>query len=659
MDENLLSGCMLLLLAACAASFLPPLRPLRPALVVSALASALALAAAIHVIGTGEAATVTLWDPSPYATLELRLDPLGAVFAAIVGGVGLACSVFGISYARHRLIDDLVYPPFLLTLLLVTCAGNVYTFLAAWEGMALTSFILVLGDGAPRPRRQAAILYLVMTHVATAFVAASFFIVAKESNSTEFAGMDGSALPVPLASAAFLFTVAGFGTKAGLIPLHIWLPRAHPVAPSHVSALMSGAMVKTGLYGIARVGLVFLGPGEPWWGMVLMSVGAASAVLGVLYALMERDMKRILAYSTVENVGIIAVGLGAAVALRAEGRDALAGAALTAALLHATNHAWFKTLLFLSAGSIQRAAHTLNIDRLGGLARALPATGAATLAGSLAIAALPPFNGFASEWILLRTLIGAGGAGGDDGVRLASLIAVGALALASGLAVACFVRMFGIAFLGVGRTPEATAAREPAPIMAGVLSVLAIGCLATGVASAWMVRWLQSVPEAVMGAPAAHASDSARLALVGGGSFSPVVIAAALIALAPMPWLLARLVFGANRQTRGPVWSTGVAFQPLMQYSGTSFSKPLRLFFGRVLLPERQIEVVYHGASPLPRLVRYSGRVPALFEERLYLPLRALALWAAGRVRLIQSGSVQAYLLYMMAALAVLLVVAR
>jgi hydrogenase-4 component B len=497
-----------------------------------------------------------------------------------------------------------------------------------------------------------------MTHVATVFVAASFFIVAKESGSTEFASMDGSALSISLASLAFFFAVAGFGTKAGLIPLHIWLPRAHPVAPSHVSALMSAAMVKTGLYGIARVGLVFLGPGEPWWGIVLMSVGAISAVLGVLYALMERDMKRILAYSTVENVGIITIGLGAAVALRAEGRDVLAGAALTAALLHATNHAWFKTLLFLSAGSVQRAAHTLNIDRLGGLGRAMPATGAATLVGSLAIASLPPFNGFSGEWMLFRTLIGVGGDGGNDAVRLTALLVVGALALAGGLAVACFVRVFGIAFLGVGRTPEATAAREPALIMTVTLSVLAGGCLVTGIASAWIVRWLQSVPDAVLGTPAAH-QDGGQLVVNAGGSFSPVAVAAALILLAPLPWLLARMLFGENVRAHGPVWSTGVVFRPTMQYTGTSFSKPLRLFFGRVLLPERDIDVVYHDASPMPRLVRYAGRVPALFEERLYLPLRTFALWSAGRLRLIQSGSVQVYLLYMMVALAVLLVVAR
>jgi hydrogenase-4 component B len=382
-------------------------------------------------------------------------------------------------------------------------------------------------------------------------------------------------------------------------------------------------------------------------------------VLGVLYALMERDMKRILAYSTVENVGIVAIGLGAAVALRAEGRDVLAGAALTAALLHATNHAWFKTLLFLSAGSVQRAAHTLNIDRLGGLARAMPATGAATLVGSLAIAALPPFNGFSGEWLLLKTLIGAGGKADGDAVRLTALVVVGALALTSGLAIACFVRMFGIAFGGLGRTREASDACEPASIMTGVLMLLALGCIVTGVGAAWIVRWLQSVPDGLFGAPAVHADGAGRMTVIAGGSFSPVAIALAFIVIAPLPWFLARALFGANRRAHSPVWSTGVVFRPSMQYTGTSFSKPLRLFFGRVLLPERQIDVVYHGASPLPRLVRYSGRVPALFEERLYLPLRALSLWAAGRLRLLQGGSVQAYLLYMMAALALLLVVAR
>jgi hydrogenase-4 component B len=658
MADHLLAASMAILVAAAASSLVPSVRRWRPALVLSAAGAAAAVAAAALVVTRGEASAVTLWNPSPYAALQLRLDALGAAFALIVGGVGVASSMFGVGYARHRPIDDVVYPLFLLTLICVTAAANVYTFLAAWEGMALTSFMLVLGDGTPKPRREAAILYLIMTHVATVFVVAAFFIVARESGSTDFSAMEQARISAPLASLAFVFAVVGFGTKAGLIPLHVWLPRAHPVAPSHVSALMSAAMVKTGLYGIARVGLVFLEPGEVWWGIALMSIGGVSALLGILYALMERDMKRILAYSTVENIGVIAVGLGAAIALRANGNDVLAGAALTAAILHATNHAWFKTLLFLAAGSVQRAAHALNIDRLGGLTRVIPVTGATTLAGSLAIAALPPFNGFVGEWMLFRTLISASSSSEGDALPLAALVVLGALALTAGLAVACFVRLFGIAFLGVPRSAEAGQAREPSPMMGAVLSVLAGGCLATGVAGAWIAEWLQPLPESLFGSASAQ-EDAGRLVVAGGGSFSPVLVAIVLIALAPLPWLATRTVFGTHRTTRGPVWSTGVAFRPTMQYTGTSFSKPLRLFFGRILLPERQIDVVYHGVSPLPRLVRYSGRVPALFEERLYLPLRGLALWSAGRLRLLQSGSVQLYLLYMVAALGILLVVAR
>lgn len=658
MAGQLLAISMAVLVAASISSLVALLRPLRPAMIVSATACAVGLAAALRVVTTADAATLTLWAPSPYATLEFRLDPLGGAFAAIVAGVGIASSLFALGYARHRRIDDLVYPVFLLSLLCVTAAANAYTFLAAWEGMALTSFVLVLGDGTPRPRREAAILYLIMTHVATTFVVASFFIIARESGSTEFISMQGAELPVPLASLTFAFAVIGFGTKAGLIPLHVWLPRAHPVAPSHISALMSAAMVTTGIYGLTRVALVFLAPGELWWGIALMSIGGVSAVLGILYALMERDMKRILAYSTVENVGVIAMGIGAAVALRAESQDALAGAALTAAILHSMNHAWYKTLLFLSAGSIQRAAHTLNIDRLGGLARVMPATGAATIVGSLAIAALPPLNGFVGEWLLLRSLAGAGAGSGGDALRLASLLALGALALTAGLAVACFIRLAGIALLGMARTPEAEAAAEPASIMGAVLVLLAAACVLTGIAGAWIVSWLQSVPESVLGATPVH-EDGGRMALAAGGSFSPLLVAILLFALAPLPWALARALFGAQRTERSPVWSTGVVFRPTMQYTGTSFSKPLRLFFSRILLPERRIEVVYHGTSPLPRLVRYSGRVPALFEERLYVPVRTFMLWGAGRLRLLQSGSVQLYLLYMMVALGVLLVVAR
>jgi hydrogenase-4 component B len=372
---------------------------------------------------------------------------------------------------------------------------------------------------------------------------------------------------------------------------------------------------------------------------------------------MEHDLKRILAFSTVENVGIIVLALGAALSLRAQNQQALASVALTAALLHSTNHAWFKTLLFLAAGSVQRAAHTLSIDRVGGLMRAMPLTGLATLVGCLSIAALPPFNGFAGEWLLLRGLTGSGASQVSDSLRLASLGAMGVLAVTSGLAVACFVRLFGISFLGLPRTQEAGDAKEASFVMTSTVLVLAAFCLITGLGAGFISGWLQSVSRDLLGSTAEY--SPAQIELQTGGSFSPVLLAFVLAILAPLPWIIARVAFGKRDTSRAPVWSTGVVFQPTMQYSGTSFSKILRLFFHRILLPEREIEVAYYGDSLLPRLVRYEGRVPSLFEERLYQPIRSGVLWVASHVRVIQNGSVQMYLLYMITVLGLLLVVTR
>lgn len=587
------------------------------------------------------------------------MDPLGAVFAAIIGGVGFASSLFGVGYARHGVRENLVHPLFLLVMLLVAGAANVYTFVMAWECMALTSFVLVIGDGLAKPQRDAAILYLGITHVATVFVVASFLVIAHEARSSTFTDMAAADVSGFSASLAFVFALIGFGTKAGLVPLHIWLPRAHPVAPSHVSALMSAAMVKSGIYGITRVGIGFLAPGEEWWGVLLIGVGTVSALLGILYALMERDAKRVLAYSTVENVGIITIALGAAVSFRAAGENALASGALLAALLHATNHAWFKTLLFLGAGTIQRSTHTLNLDRLGGLLKRMPATGSAMLAGSLAVSALPPFNGFVGEWMLLRSLVSLAGSSTGGASQIAAVAALGGLALTGGLAVACFVRLFGIAFLGLPRSDGARQATEPSRLMHAVLGCLALGTLATGVAAAWIVDWLGSVPNGMLGTQAFAVKDAHRIALSSGATLSPAILAGLLIISAPLPWLTARAIFGRTRRSTGPTWSTGVVFQPSMQYTATSFSKPIRLFFRSVLAPERRIDVEYHEGSPLPRLVRYAGGVPELVEGRVYLPLRAALVWAAGRLRLLQNGSVQLYLLYIAAALVGLLVVYR
>lgn len=625
----------------------------------SAAASLTALVTFTWILADGDTVQFRLWSPAPSLDLFWRMDALGAFFGATIALVGLSASVFAVRYSHRRQLDDGLYPLFLLSMLGVAGAGNVFTFFVMWELMALTSFLLVLGNGDGHQRRVAALLYLGMTHVATVLAVASMLLLANHAGGQGFEQL-GSAQPGPSArtSLALMLALVGFGTKAGLVPLHIWLPRAHPVAPSHISALMSAAMVATGIYGIARVDLDFLGPGEAWWGIAVMAAGAVTAVLGVLYALMEHDIKRCLAYSTVENMGIAVLALGTAVAFRAAGQDEFAAAALVAALVHTLNHAILKSLLFLAAGAVQQTAHSLDMDRLGGLIRIMPVTAGATLVGALGLAAVPPLNGFVGEWMLARSLISLAGAGATVGTRLAAAGSLALLALTAGLALACFVRLFGMTFLGLPRSESPAAGDAPA-LMRLPLVALAVAAVAAVAGAAPLVRLLRAVPEQLMPGAGPGVDHAHRLTLSGGGSFSAPVVAVLLLVLAPLPWLALRAAFGPVRRSRGPIWATGSTFAPGMQYTATSLAKPVRLFFRRVLLPERSVRVEYHGTSPLPRRVHYTGRVPAVIEERFYVPLRGAAIWCAQRVRAFQNGSVEFYLLYVFGALVVMLVAAR
>ncbi len=657
--EQLTGAALVVLLVASAAELTGISGRTRAGYWLSAIASLGAVTACTWILADGSTVEFDSWSPAPSLDLVWRMDALGAFFGVVVALVALFASVFAVRYSHRRQLDDALYPLFLLSMLGVAGAGNVFTFFVMWELMALTSFLLVLGDGQAHQRRVAALLYLGMTHVATVLAVASMLLLVDDVGGQGFKEL-GLAQPGPGArtSLALMLALVGFGTKAGLVPLHIWLPRAHPVAPSHISALMSAAMVATGIYGIARVGLDFLGPGEAWWGIVVMAVGAITAVLGVLYALMERDMKRCLAYSTVENMGIVTMALGAALSFRAAGQDALAAAALVAALVHTLNHAILKSLLFLAAGAVQHTAHSLDMDRLGGLIRTMPVTAGATLVGALGLAAVPPLNGFVGEWMLARSLISLAGGGGTVATRLAAAGSLALLALTAGLALACFVRLFGMTFLGLPRTEVRR--REDAPtLMRLPLVALALMAVAAAAGAGGLVRVLRGVPQQLMPATGVRVEDAHRIVLSGGGSFSPATLAVVLLLLAPLPWLALRAAFGRTRRSRGHIWATGVTFGPAMQYTATSFAKPLRLFFRRVLLPERSVRVEYHGTSPLPRRVQYSGRVPAVIEERFYLPLRSAAIWSAQRVRAFQNGSVEFYLLYVFGALVVMLVVAR
>ena len=399
--------------------------------------------------------------------VSLHLDRLGAFFLVVVEVVAIPSALFGGAYSRvyegtHSLrLLGAMLNLFLLAVSLVPFADNVVTFLLLWELMSVASYFLVLTESDRRETRQAGLWYLAMAHGGLVLLMAAFLLVAASAPSTGFADLRAAAAALPSAArnAVFLLALLGFGSKAGLVPLHVWLPLAHPAAPSHVSALMSGAMIKMGVYGLLRVALDLLGGGPPWWGGVVLTVGAVSALLGVLYALMEQDLKRLLAYSSVENVGIIFLGIGAGMMFQSYGLTTLAMLGLVAGLYHTLNHACFKGLLFLGAGAVLHATHTRNMEELGGLIKGMPRTALCFLVGAAAISGLPPLNGFVSEWLVFQALLGGPQLPRAElGVLMP--LAVGMLALTSGLAAACFVKAFGISFLAMPRSARAAQARE-------------------------------------------------------------------------------------------------------------------------------------------------------------------------------------------------------
>jgi hydrogenase-4 component B len=549
--------------------------------------------------------------------------------------------------------------------------------------MALSSAALVVGAKPVGEQVSAGYLYLGVTHLATAALVVAFALLsAAADGSLAFAdwGSAAGTMPALERDVVFGLLLIGFGTKAGAIPLHVWLPRAHPAAPAHVSALMSGVMIKTGIFGLVRLGLGVLGPGPESWGVVLIVIGALSAVLGVLYALMEHDLKRLLAFHSIENIGIILLGLGAAMVLAGRGLALAAALALSAALFHSLNHGLFKALLFLAAGAVQAAAGTRNLNRLGGLVRGMPITALLFGVGAAAISCLPPLNGFASEWLTFQGLIGAGGSTDLSLVaRSIALLAVGALALTAALAVACFVKATGTAFLALPRSPGAATAREAARSERMGMGILAVLCVVLGLAAAPVASRLAEIGAPLVGAVAPAAPSlpgappnlfllsaaPAQLVLEAGGSRAGAgaIAPAALggVGLVVVAVGLVALRRGRRRELvrTTPTWTNGIIPEPAMEYTSTSYSKLLRLFFARVLRPERELHVEYHAGTPLPSTMRYTGEVTHVLEEHVFAPLHALAIRGSSFVRRLQNGSLQAYLAYALIGLIVLLAVSR
>ena len=612
------------------------------------------LAVVIAALVAGDTSSLTLpWNAVIGASFSVAFDPLTGFFLLPIYGLSAVCAVFGAGYLTHAhhgrgtAAHWFFYALLVSSMALVVLARNAVLFLVAWEVMSLSSWQLVTFEHEREETRQAGITYLVATQIGTAFLLVMFLVLGGSGGSLDFANLGATGAT---ASAVFLLALIGFGTKAGIVPLHVWLPEAHPAAPSHVSALMSGVMIKTGIYGIVRM-LSLLGAPPAWWGWTLVCVGAVSGVMGVLFALAQHDIKRLLAYHSVENIGIICLGLGVGLLGTSYGLPVVAVLGFAGGLLHVLNHALFKGLLFLGAGAASHAAGTREIDRLGGLLRRMPFTGAAFLVGAAAICGLPPLNGFVSELLVFLGAFNAAATGPTLPAAAAGVV-VAALALIGGLAVACFTKAFGISFLGEPRTPAAAAAKEAGASMLVPLLVLAAGCAGIGVLGPFAIALLAPLAGALAGVdPSASAVFLGR----AGAGFVQVTIVAGVLAAAAIGLAILRAALLSRRTVRSAgTWDCGYTRPDArMQYTASSFAQPLVGMFRFPLATRRHWAPI---TEHFPAKAEFSSHTPDLFAEGIFRPAFAGVGLLLSRLRWLQHGRLQLYVLYVAATLLVLLV---
>jgi len=593
----------------------------------------------------------------PLIGVDLVIDRLSAFFILTLSVLGGCVSIYSFGYLQHYFgrrdvgLFNFLYALFILSMFWVLTAGNAVFFFIAWEIMSLLSYFLVVFESEQKENQRAGTIYIIMTHLGTSFLLVGFMLMFSFTQSFDL--LAGSAtIPGWAKDVMFILFLIGFGTKAGVIPLHIWLPYAHPAAASNVSALMSGIMIKTAIYGLLRFVLGYLQLQHAWWGMLLLGLGLVSAVLGVAYALMEHNIKRLLAFHSIENIGIILIGLGVSFTALAQGHALVGAVALAAALFHTFNHALFKGGLFLGAGALQLATHTKDIEELGGLIKRMPRTALLMLIFSLAISAIVPFNGFVSEWLTYQALLGSIGPG-QAGINIIAALAVAALAFSGALAAACFVKLFGISFLGLPRSEHALHAREaPASMQLG-MGLLAGLCLAAGVYPLGFLRLIDQVGVALTGTAIAGGLQggwgtvSYPLA-AAGTSISPPAALAVMVGVGLAAGILLRVLGGSGRERRYGTWDCGfAAINSRMQYSATGFSKPLRIVLRLLYRPGREL-VVEEGRSPyFPDLMKYKVSTEAIFEKYLYDPgLQLINRFSSKLEYRVQTGSIHMYLLY-------------
>lgn len=613
--------------------------------------SLVALAGVASAVLNRAPSTLALPWSVPMGSLALAIDSVSAWFLVPFAIVGCASALYGVSYLNHghgraKLGSHwFFFNALLVAMNLVLTAQNAVLFLMAWEAMTVTSFVLVTFEHDREEVRSAGWLYLVASHLGAAFLMGLFLLLGREAGSFDFAALAQSSPSTGLAAVAFFMALVGFGLKAGIVPVHVWLPEAHPAAPSHVSALMSGVMIKTGVYGLVRT-LGWLGPVQAWWGWTLVGIGLVSALVGVVFALAQQDIKRLLAYSSVENAGIIALGLGLGVVGLATHQPLVAGAGFAGALLHVLNHSMFKSLLFFGAGALIHETGTRSLEQLGGLMKQMPRTGAAFLLGSLAIVGLPPLNGFVSEFLLYAGMLQGASSSGMEPAAGFALCAAG-LALVGGLAVACFTKAFGSAFLGVARKPLNQHITDPGKFMQVAMLLPAAGCVVIGLGSPLALQALENVVSSMPGAQSAN--TRALQNALGYVTLTAAIVLAVVAGL----WTLRTSMLRKRPVRLGPTWDCGYALPTSrMQYTGSSFSEPLLQTLHVLLRTSRAVQM---SQELYPKAGSLSTHVVDPWKDRVFAGLFRKAAALLDRFHWIQQGKVQLYVLYVLVTLVALL----
>jgi hydrogenase-4 component B len=650
--------------AATLALFRRPRASLLAAMGGSILASLLTGLVAFPVVASGRAADgILIRHHASGIVFGYAVTPLSAWFLLVAGLIAVPVAWYSVGYFAHAIKTSRMafvgagFNLLLGALEMVFVVDGALAFLFAWEVMTLLTAALVATEHEDPASRRAAYLYLVMSHVGTGCLVAGFLLLGAAAGSFSFAAMlAGGVVEGPMRGALFALFFLGFGVKAGVIPLHVWLPEAHPAAPSSISALMSAVLVTAGIYGLFRFCAFGLGVPEPGWAILFLSLGSLSAILGVLYALTQTDLKRLLAYSTIENVGIMILGLGASMMALAHGNGDLAAVAVAASLTHVLNHAIFKGLLFLGAGSVLMATGTRQIERFGGLLRRMPLTGLFFLVGAMAISAMPLLNGFPSEWLTFQALL-RGFASTPGIMRLNFPLAGALLALTSALAATCFVRAFGISFVALPRSSDAAAAEESPFSMLVPQAFLAALCLWFGLFPGLVLGALGGVLASLPGV-----EPGGEMVLPGWGMASslgrvdrvvPMILGVMFLGALAAAGLLSKRRGAIVR--RVSTWGCGGQLTARAEYTAAAFSKPLVMIFQAVYRPTQEIEA-QAGVSPyFPKAVRYRAEIEPTFERYVYGPLARAVLRVANGMKVLQAGSLHAYLAYVLALAVILL----